>query len=151
MTTPIKSAELSLLDTAGSKTREWYVVYHPRTPFFRLSGLMKQGFRHVELARPLQYGPRATDVMWLQLLPTFETLDVDLCMDSRPPWVRCPGSTVQKVTAVRKMPSVREWFHVGPVSCVEIAKFALGIKSFWVNTPHQLHRYIAKRGGVIIN
>ena len=144
-----KSAELSLIDTPGYKVREWYVVYHPRTPYYRLSGLMKQGFRHVELVRPVPYGPRHTDVMWLQLLPTFENLDVDLCMDPRPPWVRCPQSTVQKVTAMCKTPSVREWFHVGPVSCVEIAKFALGINSFWVNTPWQLYKYINRRNCVI--
>lgn len=112
---------------------------------------MKQGFRHVELVRPVQYGPGVKDVMWLQLLPTFETLDVEISMDPRPPWEICPQSTVQKVTAVRKMPSVREWFHVGPVSCVEVAKFALGIKSFWVNTPYQLYKYIQRRNGVIIN
>lgn len=145
---PTKS--LDLFDTAGSKVREWYVVYHPRTPYYRLSGLMKQGFRHVELVRPLQYGSGVNDVMWLQLLPTFEMLDADVCIDPRPPWVMCPNSTVQKVTAVRKMPSVREWFHVGPVSCVEVAKFALGIKSFWVNTPYQLFKYIQRRNGVII-
>lgn len=145
------SAELSLLDTGSAKVREWYLVYHARTPFYRASGLMKQGFRHVELVRPLQYGPKATDVMWLQLLPTFEMLDVDLCMDPRPPWVTCPQSTIQKVTAVRHMPSVREWFHVGPVSCVEVAKFALGIKSFWVNTPWQLYKYIDRRQGVVVS
>lgn len=145
------SGELSLLDTAGKKVCEWYVLYHPRTPFYRLSGLMKQGFRHVELVRPYRYGPAYTDTMWLHLLPTFESLDAEICMDPRPPWVKCPDSTVQKVTAVRSMPSVREWFHVGPVSCVEVAKFALGIKSFWVNTPFQLYKYIAKRGGIIIN
>jgi hypothetical protein len=145
------SKSLSLLDTAGSKTREWYVCYFPRTPYYRVAHLWKQGFRHVELTRPLQYGPKPSDVMWLNLLPTFETLDVEVSYDPRPPWVKVPEVTIQKVTAVRHTPSVREWFHVGPVSCVEIAKFALGIKSFWIYTPWQLYKHIDRRGGVIIN
>jgi hypothetical protein len=149
MTTVTKS--LSLLDTAGCKTREWYVCYFPRTPHFWFARLWKQGFRHVELTRSLQYGPKPTDVMWLNLLPTFETLDVEVSYDPRPPWVKIPNVTIQKVTATRPLWSVRSWFDIGPPSCVEIAKAALGINPFFVRTPYQLWKYIAKRNGVLVS
>jgi hypothetical protein len=139
----------SLLDTAGMKVREWYVVYHPRDPHFWFTKSLKQGFRHVELARPIQYGPSADEVAWHHVLPMFEMLDVELSTDPRPPWVRCPGATVQKVLAIRPFLSVRSWFDIGPTSCVEVVKMALGIRAFWVRTPWQLYRYIAKRKGVI--
>lgn len=139
----------SLLDTAGLKVRDWYVVYHPREPHFWFTKFFKQGFRHVELARPIYYGPGVDDVAWHHLLPMFEMLDVELSTDPRPPWVKCPGSTVQKVTASRPFMSVRSWFDIGPISCVEIVKFALGIRAFWVRTPWQLYQYIEKREGVI--
>jgi hypothetical protein len=145
----IKSAELSLLDTAGCKVREWYVAYFHREAYYWFTKYLKPGFRHVELVRPWQYGPKPTDVLWLQLFPTFETLDVDLCTDPRPPWVRFPSVMVQKVTTVRPLNSVRSWFDIGPPSCVEVAKAALGINAFWVRTPWQLFKYIQKRNGVI--
>ena len=141
--------QISLLDTVGAKTREWYVLYHDRVPFFRFTKYLKPGFRHVELAKPIQIGPGIDDVLWLHLLPTFEMLDVELSFDPTPPWVRCPQSVIQRVTATRPYYRVRQWFHIGPVSCVETAKNALGINAFWVRTPWQLYRYINRRGGVI--
>lgn len=139
----------SLLDTADCLVAEWFVVYHYRDWtrwFFR--GL-KRGFQHVELTKRIAYGPDVNDVVWLNVLPQFEMLDVELSMDPTPPWTRCPQSTVQKVTAIRPRGKVRQWFHIGPVSCVETVKNALGINKFWVRTPWQLYKYIAARNGVI--
>jgi hypothetical protein len=142
---------LSLLDVAGMKVSEWYVVYHDRAPYRWFFRYLKPGFRHVELARPIYYGPGVNDVAWLFLLPMFEMLDVQLSTDPTPPWVRCPKSTVQKVTAMRPLGQVRDWFQVGPSTCVEAAKWALGIRAFWLRTPHQLYKYIHKRNGVVIS
>lgn len=147
--TATKYPEVSLLDTSGMKVREWYVCYLPRIPHYWFAHFWKQGFRHVELTRPLQYGPGINDVMWLNVLPTFETLDVEISYDSRPPWVKMRGVTIQKVTAVQPVGVVRSWFDIGPITCVEIVKCALGIKSLFVRTPWQLYRYIAKRNCVI--
>lgn len=143
--------QVSLLDTPDSKVVEWWVVYHRRDAFRWWGKYLHPGFRHVELTRPFQYGPGISDVAWLQVIPTFETLDVELCLDSRPPWVRCPGSTFQKVTAVRKLKSMRSWFDIGPPTCVEVVKMALGIRAFFVRTPRQLYRYIQRRNGTIIS
>lgn len=131
------------------KVRDWYVVYHARTPYFWFAKHLKQGYRHVELARALQYGPGVSEVAWIYLLPSFETLDVEFTTDPRPPWVKCPGSVCQKVTAVRPLGKVRSWFDIGPPTCVEIVKMALGIRAFFVRTPWQLYQYIQKRNGVL--
>lgn len=139
----------SLLDTAGCKTVEWWVVYHERPAFHWWGRKLHPQFRHVELAREWRFGPGLLDVMWLQMIPTYETLDVDLCTDPSPPWVRCPKSTCQKVTSVRKLDSIRSWFDIGPFTCVEAVKVALGIRAFWVRTPYQLFKYIQRRNGVI--
>lgn len=140
----------SLLDLSDLKVREWFVVYHHRTPYFSFTKWLKPGFRHVELARPYRFGPGVNDVVWHHLLPKFELLDVELSLDPTPPWVRCPDSTVQKVTVARPLGSVRSWFDIGPLSCVEVVKMALGIRAFWVRTPWQLYQYIRKRDGVLI-
>jgi hypothetical protein len=141
----------SLLDTAGYKIREWYVVWHHREAHYWFTKHLKPGFRHVELARPLQYGPGVEDVVWHHVLPMFEMLDVELSSDPRPPWVKCPTSTVMKVTARSPLMSVRSWFDIGPMTCVEVVKMALGIRAFFVRTPWQLYRYLKKRSGVVIN
>ena len=87
--------------------------------------------------------------MWLQVLPTYELLGVEICTDPRPPWVRCPRATVQKVSVARKADSMRSWFDIGPTTCVEAVKMALGIRAFWVRTPYQLFNYIKRRDGVL--
>lgn len=143
--------QLSLLDTAGMMVREWWVVFHPRTPYYWFAKLLRQGFRHVELAREIRYGSGSGDVAWIHVLPSFEMFDVELSTDPRPPWVRCPGSTVQKVTALAPLNQVRSWFDIGPSTCVELVKAALGINAFFVRTPYQLYRYIQKRNGVLLN
>lgn len=145
------SPEISLLDTAGQRVSEWYVIYY-RRPAYRWWGhFFDPDFRHVDIAQPHYYGPGLSDVLWLQVVPTFEMLEVSLSADKRPPWERSEGTTVQKVTALRTAWSMRSWFAIGPPSCVEVVKMALGIRAFWVRTPRQLYNYIRRRNGVVIS
>lgn len=140
----------SLLDLDGKMVREWWVVYHSRQWVRWWGKYLHPEFRHVELTRPVQYGPGISDVMWLQVIPTYEMLDAEISMDPRPPWTRCPNSTVQKVTAIRPFGTLRSWFDFGPPTCVEVVKMALGIRAFWVRTPLQLFKYIQRREGVVV-
>lgn len=144
-----KNAELSLLDTSGTKVLDWYVCYFPREPYYWFAKYLEPGFAHVELARPIQYGPALTDVVWLHLIPTFETLDAEVSLDPTPPWVRCPSATIQRVSVAKRLGVMRSWWDMGPPTCVEFVKAALGISAFFVRTPYQLYTHIAKRGGVI--
>ena len=145
------SRELSLLDTPELMVREWHVVYHPREAYRWWGKHLNPAFRHVDLMRPLYYGPGISDVMWLRVLPVYELLDIEVSLDSRPPWARFPEATVQKVTAARKLDSMRSWFDAGPQTCVEVVKMALGIRAFFVRTPFQLYKYIKQRNGVLIS
>lgn len=140
---------LSLTDTVQAKVRDWFVVYHHREPYYSFTKFLKPGFRHVELTRPEYYGPGVNDVVWLNIMPKFEILDAEISTDPRPPWVKCPGSTTQKVTAIAPLMHMRSWFDFGPTSCVEVVKMALGIRAFRVRTPYQLYRYIHARDGII--
>lgn len=140
---------LSLLDTAGMMVREWYVVYFPRVPFYWFTHYFKQGFRHVELWRPVPFGNNLGENVWLRIHPCFEMLDAEIDTSPIPPWDRFHGVTVQKVTVCKRECGIRSWFDIGPPSCVETAKAALGIRSFFTRTPSQLYRYIKHRGGVI--
>jgi hypothetical protein len=150
-TTSTSRPEISLLDTPNYKTRTWYLVYHHREPYRWWTNFLEPGFRHVELTRPLYYGPGVNDVGWLNVLPTFEMLDIELSGNPTPPWVRCPDSTVQKVTGARLLTTLHTPIDLGPVTCVSIAKAMLGIRAFWVKTPYQLYKFLKKRGGVVIS
>jgi hypothetical protein len=147
----VTGEQVSLLDTPGLRTVEWFVVYHRREHYRWWGKYLNPDFRHVELVRPFQYGPGISDVAWLQLLPNSDILDVDLCIDPRPPWVVCPSSTVQKVTVAFRPLRMRSWFDIGPFTCVEATKAALGIRAFFVRTPYQLYKYILRRNGVLIS
>lgn len=142
---------LSLIDLPGYKVREWFLVYHWRHAHVWWGKWLKPAFRHVELTRPIRFGPGLYDVVWLQVIPSYEGMDVELCTDSRPPWVRCPDSTIQKVTSARLRDSMRSWFDIGPTTCVEVAKQTLGIRAFWVRTPFQLFKHVQKHDGVFVS
>lgn len=146
-----KEIALSLLDVPRAKIREWYVCYFPREPYYWFAKYMKPGFAHVELARPIQYGPQLSDTIWLHLIPTFETLDAEVSLDPTPPWVRCPTATIQRVSVAKRLGTMRSWWDMGPPTCVEFAKAALGVSAFFVRTPYQLYKHIQRRGGVIVS
>jgi hypothetical protein len=76
-------------------------------------------------------------------------IELTLELDPTPPWVLHPGITAQKVQVLHRDYTVRQWFALGPPSCVEVVKHALGISSFWIRTPYQLYRYIKKLEGVV--
>lgn len=134
----------------ASETKvEWWVVYHPRTPYFFWTEWLKQGFRHCDLWRPYRFGDRPENVVWLRLKPTFEMLESFIDLDPASPEEKFPGATVQKVQVLLRQGKIREWFSLGPPSCVEICKAALGINSFWTRTPYQLYQYIRRRGGIL--
>lgn len=141
---------MSLTDTAGFRYFEWTVVYYPRQPHYFWSRWMKQGFRHCELWRPYRYGESELDVGWLRVTPTFEILEAEIDSNPTPPALRFPGCTVQPVKILSKACKVRQWFHFGPISCTEYVKAALGINNFWVRTPYQLYKYVARKNCVIV-
>jgi len=118
-------------------------------PYYWWARLLKQGFRHVELMRPHYYGAGLNDVMWLVLRPNFELLENHIEMDPTPPWTKYPGVTVMRVQVLVKAWKVRQWFSIGPPTCVEICKQSLAINSFWMRTPFQLYKYLKRRNGVL--
>jgi len=143
-------SKVSLLDLIpGRRYFEWYVVYYPRQPHYFWAKYLKQGFRHCEVWRPYSFGAGPDDQLWLHLTPNFEIFEAGLDFDPRPPWGRIPGCTVQRVRVLSTAYKVRQWCHVGPITCTEFCKAALGINSFWLRTPHQLYQHIRKLDGVI--
>lgn len=136
----------SLLDLAGKQWSSWYVVYlETPTPRF-WKPFLKRGFYHVQLWRPERFGPGLNDVMWIVVDPGLELASAHVVMDPMPPWQQDVRYTVQYVEVAKSSARVREWFHVGPVTCVEVAKAFLGVSAAFVRTPYQLYKYIRARG-----
>lgn len=135
-------------DTPGMKVRDWYVCYDYRSSQQHWSfKYMKPNFRHVELLRAIPYGPGESDVGWLSFAPRVEMLEVDLLVGPKPPEERFP--VVQRVQVARPLWGTRSRFDIGPPTCVEAVKWALGISAFWVRTPWQLYNYLERSGEVL--
>lgn len=144
-----KGTGLSLLDLAGKRAVTWYVMYLEREEPRWWNSKLKNGFQHVQLCRPVSYGPLVSDTFWLVVDPGMEFVVTDAVFSPEPPWMRAPHTIVQRVVAICTEKSVRNWFFFGPVTCVEITKAYLGISSLLIRTPWQLYKYIAKRGGIL--
>ncbi len=137
----------SLFDLPGKRWARWHVVYleTPAPRFWK--PFLERGFYHVQLWREERFGPDVNDVMWLVIDPGLECAFAHVVMDPTPPWVAQPNEyKVQCVETLTSAQRVRDWFHVGPVTCVELAKAFLGIRAFFVRTPFQLFKYIRARG-----
>jgi hypothetical protein len=134
---------MSLLDV-GPEDRviDWYVLFHPREPHRWWVRFLKPGFRHVDLMRPLKDS-------WLVLRLDLEILENHVEFDPTPPWIKYPEATIIPVTVLMRAHKSRRAFHIGPFSCVEFTKAALGITSFWLRTPFQLYKYLHRRNGIL--
>ncbi len=100
--------------------------------------LLKSGFQHIEIWKRLDAD------LWIRCDPTVEIVDVQAY--SLPPW-RVLERLNPTVIRVRRVVTKGRWrnrFHVGPMSCVELAKAFLGIPNFFIRTPLQLYNFLRK-------
>lgn len=120
----------------GRWVEVWVVFTRPERPYW-WARFLKPGFGHTYLLMQtagrwvvLNYG---VDALCLAVthIPAYASLGE---------FVK-PGDTVVRVRA-----ELRERYRVpwvfGPLTCVEMVKAVLGIRSPWILTPHQLYRRI---------
>lgn len=136
--------KISLLDMPDRYHVHWYVVYMDEENDVWWNRLLKPRFRHVQLWRPIQFGPALQDRFWLVVDPGMEHVDTKVDHDPTAPWDRVQGFTVQSVHTLVRAKRIREYCFVGPITCVEMAKAHLGIQSWWLRTPWQLYKHIRK-------
>ncbi len=134
----------SLLDTGGLDVGTYWVVYLNRQNKRWWNRYLAPGFQHVQLWKQEQYGPDAADAVWIRIDPGLEYVDTQIVWDGRAPWDVEPHARIQRVTLYRRSGVVREYFSVGPMSCVELVKAHLGISSWLVRTPLQLWKYLKR-------
>ena len=145
----VASQQLSLLDLAGRQPIHWYVCYCNRENPRWWNKFLKDGYQHVQLRRPVRYGPELDDVMWIVLDPALSHLEVHLLDAQAAPWHDPTVLHTQRVEAAPNWRRVREWFFFGPITCVELAKTGLGVNSWRIRTPWQLFKYLRERGCVL--
>lgn len=125
---------LNLFDTSGKRVIDMYLVFYDRPAergfWWRF---VKPGFRHVEVWR-------YNGIFWLRIDPAMEYLDVNA--DVGPPWVSLAALNPTIIRVIRAVDAgkTREPWFVGPLTCVEIAKACIGLRDFFVRTPHQLYK-----------
>jgi hypothetical protein len=145
----VPAQQLSLLDLVDRQAITWYVCYCNRQNPRWWNSFLKTGYQHVQLRRPVRYGPEIEDVLWIVLDPALSHLDVALLGPQAAPWIDPEVQHTQRVECAPNWRRVREWFSFGPITCVEVAKTGLGINSWRVRTPWQLFKYLRKRGCIL--
>ncbi|MGF1562546.1 MAG: hypothetical protein ACFB3T_10245 [Geminicoccaceae bacterium] len=100
---------------------------------------LKRGFRHcfVLLAREGRW--LLADMLLHELV--VESIDVPSDFDLGA-FYRSQGHHV--IEGERLGPPPRACLSLRPLTCVELVKRALGVRAFWVVTPHQLYRFLLK-------
>lgn len=137
---------VSLLDLAGRDYTWWYVAFMNAENPRGLNRFLKRGYQHVQLWRPVQYGPAIDEKFWLVVDPGFEHIDTRIDWHPMPPWEREAIDTVMRVEVAVRSKKLREFFFFGPITCVEVAKAHLGISSTWIRTPWQLAKHLRANG-----
>ena len=105
--------------------------------------LLKPGFGHVQVWI-------MRNDLWIQLDGCLEALFIRT--HERAPWELLDGTHKAKYNP-RFLPQrytirtgrVREPFHFGPVTCVELTKAILGIRAPLVRTPWQLYKHLTRK------
>jgi hypothetical protein len=141
---------LSLLDLGGRDAVSWFVVFMDRENVRWWNALLKPGYQHVQLWRPIQYGAQNDEKFWLVVDPGLDHVDTHVDWNSASPWERGPFATVMRVEVAVRVKQVRDWFFFGPITCVELAKAHLGICSVWIRTPWQLAKYLRARRHTLV-
>ena len=136
--------DVSLIDLAYRYSVDLWVVFmdldteHTSVSRSSFWYWMKPGFQHVEIWKRL-----STD-FWIRCDPTVELIDVQVYC--QPPWqvLERLNPTAIRIRRVITKGHWRERFHIGPMSCVELAKAFLGISNFFLRTPLQLYNFLRK-------
>ncbi len=139
----------SLLDTEDKVTATWCVAYLDGEVSRWWTRHLKPGFQHVQLWGRVAYGDAHDEAFWVLVDPDLELVRTCIHFDPTPPWQRPGISHTQIVRVARPRGKVREWFSFGPLSCVEVVKAYLGVSSWRIRTPYQLHEYIRGRNFVL--
>lgn len=125
----------SILDTAGKYPTEWWLIYGNTDRPHWWNRYLAQGFQHVSALR-------RDGRVWLQFSPWGEFLDITVLRNDLTAWQIHPEAWhVQRVVTMREEGELRSKFHLGPITCVEMCKALLGIRSTFVRTPRQLFNY----------
>lgn len=140
----VRIKRTSLVDLAENEApAEYWLVFTEAGSSHWWNRWLAPGFRHVFA---LRWTPRG----WIHFDPAmdFARLDfVDAPVYARPQELAPPGSRLLRVETRIQLERMRAPWVVGPVTCVELIKALLGIRSFWLWTPRQLYRRLGGRHG----
>lgn len=129
----------NVFDTANKEEIDVVVVFH-ELPARRswLWNLLEPGFRHVQVWT-------ISNNIWVQIDGCMEFLHTRTW--PRPPWELIEAKFNATYVPVKKLIErgvIREPFHFGPVTCVELAKAVLGIRKPFIRTPYQLYKFLKR-------
>ena len=131
----------NLLDAPPGRWVEWWVVFGDAPKRYWWTAFCRPGFEHCfALARQggswVQVDP-GHDFMRVAVLPVSAYTPIHALVGDR---------TVVRVRASLTEQMRAPWI-VGPLTCVEVVKSLLGIRSLTLLTPHQLYEHLRRHHG----
>lgn len=127
-------------NTSQKVTESWYVVFTQAKNHNIWTRYLRKGFQHV-------YAMRSTDggYLWQVIDPTQSHINLRLVSTDDFPHPRLyagPEAVIIPVTVT--IDPQAKMARMCLFSCVEVIKGCLGIKGLFINTPHQLYKFLIK-------
>jgi hypothetical protein len=137
-----------VIETESHYLSEWTLVFRNVDPTKMTSPLwrlLRPGFQHVECWREDRG-------VWIQLDPGFEL--VSTAVHEHAPeqleWLPWAKPTFFKVMFPAPKHRLRAPFFVGPLTCVEYVKAAIGVPGAFVRTPYQLFKKVQQWPAAVV-
>lgn len=128
----------SMSTEAKSATEYWYVIFTGPKYINLLTPFLTDSFHHV-------YAMKKTEgeMMWQVINPMRSHIHVTLESIDVYPHPRVYAGDDAIILPVKAIiDTTRFRGTLGVFNCVEVIKGLLGIKEFWIWTPHQLYKYL---------
>jgi len=125
--------------------QKWYVVFEPAGRKQWFHRFLEKDFTHCYLMTKSEAG-----LFWIIINPAWETIHIDYRLVETFPNARDYAG--DHAIIVEYETSIQQGFigcQLGILTCVDLAKRVLGIKSYKIWTPYQLYRRL--RDGRILN
>jgi len=119
---------------------EWYVVFEMAIRTRWYTRLLHKEINHCYIMKKSPGGE-----FWQIINPTYNCIDIDLRVVSTFPTAESFAGPYAEVIRVEvNIEPFNNSCQLGIISCVDVARRCLGIRSFRVQTPYQLFKYLRK-------
>lgn len=126
------------MSSDDQQIEEWYVCFRDARANHWVQRFLKKGFEHCYAFKTSPGGQ-----FYITLNPTYSHLDVDLLSVNEENFNMLTNNC-KFVKIIVKYDTSHKRGGICHFNCVEVVKALIGVKGFFIFTPHQLYKRVAK-------